>query len=458
MIMADVNRKQIFESLSVPQAVRAMAMPAIFGQLIVLVYNMADTFFLGKVNNPYMVAGASLMLPVFNICLSLASLTGAGGGALIAQLLGKGQEDEARRVSAFCLALSFGITALFSALIFVFMRPLLLLLGASENTLLFARQYAFCVVVLGSLPTVLSNVMSQLLRSIGESRRAGFGVSMGGVINILLDPLFMFVLMPDGYEVLGVGLATLLSNCISCAYFLSVILRSGKQSIVRFSLRGGLPQRRSIASVFTIGVPSAVATLLFDIDYIVLDKLMSDYGDVALAAVGIVLKAERLPLNIGVGICQGMMPIVAYNYAAKNYQRMFDTILFSLKTGVITGVVSILLYELFAGGIMGVFIGDAQTVSLGADFLRARCLATPLMFCSFFTVYVFQGFGRGGRALFLGVMRWAAFNIPMLFVLNRLVGMYGLVWSQLCADTLTVTLSYIVYRRYTRQLSPAGQQ
>lgn len=451
--MANVDRKQIFESLTVPQAVRAMAMPAIFSQLIVLIYNMADTFFLGKVNNPYMVAGASLMLPVFNICLSLSSLTGSGGGALIAQLLGKGQEDEARRVSAFCLMLSVGITALFSAGMLLFMRPMLLLLGASENTFRFAQQYAFCVIVLGSVPTVLSGVMSHLLRSIGESRRAGFGVSMGGIINILLDPLFMFVLMPSGYEVLGVGLATLLSNCISCGYFLVVILRSGRQSVVRFSPACGLPQRRSILSVFTIGVPSAVATLLFDVDYIVLDKLMSVYGDVALAAVGIVLKAERLPLNIGVGICHGMMPIVAYNYAAKNYTRMFDTIRFSLRAGLLAGGVSIVLYELFAGGIMSAFIGDAQTVALGADFLRARCLATPLMFCSFFTVYVFQGFGKGGSALFLGVMRWAVFNIPMLFLLNALVGMYGLVWSQLCADILTVTLSYIVYRRYVRQLT-----
>ena len=123
------------------------------------------------------------------------------------------------------------------------------------------------------------------------------------------------------------------------------------------------------------------------------------------------------------------------------------------SAGLLAGGISIVLYEILAGGIMSAFIGDAQTVALGADFLRARCLATPLMFCSFFTVYVFQGFGKGGSALSLGVMRWAVFNIPMLFLLNALVGMYGLVWSQLCADILTVTLSYIVYRRYVRQLT-----
>ena len=202
-----------------------------------------------------------------------------------------------------------------------------------------------------------------------------------------------------------------------------------------------------------MGIPSAVSTLLFDIDYIVIDKLMSGYGDIALAAVGIVLKAERLPLNVGIGICQGMLPIVAYNYASKNHRRMFDTIRFSLRCGLAVGAFSIALYMLFSSQIMGLFIQDAQTVLLGTDFLRIRCLATPLMFSSFFTVYVFQGFGEGRKALFLGVMRWAVFNIPMLFNLNRLIGMYGIVWSQLCADTLTVTLSFLVYRRYAKQIA-----
>lgn len=451
--MADTNRKQIFESLPVPQAVRTMALPAIFSQIIVLIYNMADTFYLGKVNNPYMVAGASLILPVFNITLSLASLAGVGGGALISRLLGENRESEARKVSSFCFGLSFAATALFSLLVLLTMRPLLQLLGASVNTLHYAQQYAFCTIVLGGIPTVLSNVMSHLLRSTGESKRAGLGIAMGGIINMLLDPLFMFVLLPAGNEALGVGIATLLSNCIACLYFLSVILRSERQSVVRFRINQGLPQRKSILSIFGVGIPSAVATLLFDIDYIVIDKLMAGYGDIALAAVGIVLKAERLPLNVGVGICQGMMPIVAYNYASKDHRRMFDTIRFSLKCGLIMGALSIVLYELFSGQIMNVFIQDAQTVMLGTNFLRIRCLATPLMFSSFFTVYVFQGFGEGRKALFLGVMRWAVFNIPMLFILNRLIGMYGIVWSQLCADILTVTLSFIVYRRYAKQLA-----
>lgn len=445
------DRKQLFESMPVGKAVAQMALPAIFSQIIILIYNMADTFYLGQVNNPYMVAGASLILPVFNISASLSGLAGVGGGALISRLLGENREDEAQKVSSFSMLLGAGGALLFSLLTLLAMHPLLSLLGASENTMRYARQYALCVIVLGSVPTVLSNVMANLLRSTGESKRAGFGIAMGGCINILLDPLFMFVLLPAGYEVLGVGIATLLSNCIACAYFLSVIIRNKKSSVIRFGF--SMPMGQSIRSVFAVGIPSAVATLLFDIDYIVLDKLMAGYGDIALASIGIVLKAERLPLNVGIGLCQGMMPLVAYNYASGNRRRMFDTIRFSLLTGLAVGAVSITMYELLAPSIMGLFIRDAETVRLGADFLRIRCLATPLMFSSFFTVYVFQGFGRGRVSLFLGVMRWCAFNIPMLFVLNRLMGMYGLVWSQLTADILTVTLSFFVYRRYTRKIN-----
>lgn len=453
--MAKVERNAIFETLPVPKAVKTMALPTIFGQIIVLIYNMADTFYVGRTNNPYMVAGASLILPVFNICLALAGLTGIGGGALISRLLGEGREEDARKISSFSFYLSIFMTGLFSAGILFSMDPLLGLLGASSDTFLYAKQYAFCVVVLGGIPTVLSNVLSNLLRSVGISKEAGIGITMGGLLNIALDPLFMFVLLPEGNEVLGVGIATLLSNCIACIYFFCVIYKTRKQTVISFRLKNNLPDGKNIGQVFYVGIPSAISALLFDVDYIVIDKLMASYGDIALASVGIVLKAERLPLNVGIGICQGMMPIVAYNYAAKKRERMDETIRFSLKVGLLVGVISIALYEVLAGGILRIFISDAQTVALGTDFLRVRCLATPLMFMSFFTVYVFQGFGKGNTALFLGVMRWAAFNIPMLFLLNRLFGMYGIVWSQVSADTLTVLLSLYVYRRYTRRLANA---
>ena len=455
---AGYSREDVFRDLPIPTALRKMIVPAIASQLIVLIYNMADTFYVGQTNDPYMVAGTSLILPVFNITLCLAGLAGIGGGSLISRLLGQSREDEARRVGAFSLYLGAFIAALFSIGIAVFMHPILRLLGAGENTYAYARQYAMCVIVFGGVPTVLSNVLSNLIRSIGLSREASAGIILGGLLNIALDPLFMFVLLPDGMEVLGAGIATCLSNCVALLYFVIVLLRMGREPVITFSPRVGMPEKASIVAVFGVGVPSAIVSLLFDLDYVIIDKLMVSYHDLALAAVGIVLKVERFPLNVGIGICQGMMPLVAYNYTSGNEKRMNDTIRLSRGLGLLIAGVSIVLYELFAVQFSGLFIADAQTVSLASQFLRVRVLATPLMFLSFFTVYLFQAFGKGRVALFLGMTRWLVFNIPTLFLLNAIFGMFGIVWAQAAADSLTVVLSFYVLWKYRPSAREQGEK
>lgn len=430
------------------QALSIMILPSVISQLIVLIYNMADTFYVGQTHNPYMVGATSLILPVFNISICIAGLAGVGGGSLVSRLLGQGQGGRGPAREHLLALPRLAISALFALVMGVFMRPILDVLGAGDNTFEYARQYALCVIVAGGVPTVLSNVLSNLLRSIGRSTAAGFGIVLGGVLNIALDPLFMFVLLPDGQEVLGAGVATCLSNCIACIYFIIILLHSGRGSIITFNPRVGMPERASIAAVFAVGVPSAVTSFLFDLDYVILDKLMTTYNDLALAAIGIVLKVERFPLNVGVGICQGMMPLVGYNYSSGDRKRLKDTIVLSLAIGLVTAAVSILLYELFAPELTRLFLDNDDTVVLAASFLRARVLATPLMFMSFFTVYLFQAFGKGRISLLLGVVRWLGFNIPMLYILNAVVGMNGLVWSQVTADSLNVVFSLIIFLRF----------
>ena len=442
------DQEDVFKNVPVPAALRIMVVPAVISQLIVLIYNMADTFYVGQTNNPYMVAATSLILPVFNITLCLAGLAGVGGGALISRLLGQEREEEARRVSAFSLYLGILIAAVFSTVMAVFMNPILELLGAGENTYVYARQYALCVIVFGGIPTVLSNVLSNLIRSIGHSKAAGAGIILGGLLNIVLDPIFMFVLLPDGCEVLGAGIATALSNCMACLFFVIVLKRMGRGSVITFSMKTGMAEKKSILSVFAVGIPSAISTFLFDLDYVVIDKLMVSYHDLALAAIGIVLKVERFPLNVGIGICQGMLPLVAYNYGAGNQKRMNDTIRLARGLGLVIALISIILYEIFAEPLVRLFMSDPQTSEMASVFLRIRVLATPLMFLSFFTVYLFQAFGKGRISLFLGVTRWLVFNIPMLFILNAIFGMYGIVWSQVTADILTVILSFYVFFRF----------
>ncbi len=453
---SEVNR-ELFEEMPVPKAVMTMAIPMVVSQLIILIYNMADTFFIGRVNNYYMVAGAALILPIFNLSIAFANIAGTGGGTLIARLLGSGKEGEARSVASFSFWFSFGAGLFFSLCTLIFMHPLLMLLGASSETYDFARKYASCVIVAGAVPTVLSMTMGNLLRNVGCAKQAGFGVSMGGVLNIFLDPLFMFVILPRGNEILGAGIATALSNCITCGYFLTVIARLDSP-VLTLSARVGLPQRAHLRSFLAIGLPAAVGPFLFDLDYIVIDRLMAAYSDRALAAVGIVLKVERLPLNAGVGLCLGMVPLAAYNYASGDLRRMDAVLTFTRRTGVVIALVSIALYELFAPELIRLFLSDAVTVEYGSRFLRIRALATIVMFLSFIYVHFFQGVGRGGYALGLAVSRWALINIPMLFLFDALFGMLGIVWAQFAGDCVMALASFLFYRRFRRKtvLAPGG--
>lgn len=453
---AEKDNKEVFETMPIPRALATLAIPTIIGQLVVLIYNLADTFYIGRTNDPYMVAGASLILPVYNICISLASLTGVGGGSLISRLLGVQKEDQAKKVASFSFYLSLGLAVFFAVITAIFMEPALGLLGASGDTHQYARQYAFCVIVLGSLPTVVSLTLSNLLRSVGCAKQAGFAVSAGGIINIFLDPLFMFVLFPPGMETAAAGIATVCSNVLVCVYYLIVIARMRGRTVLNFSPFLGLPEKENIISIFSVGVPASLATLLFDLDYVVIDKLATGYGDIPLAAIGIVLKAERLPLNVGIGICQGMMPIAAYNYSSGNHGRMKKVVSFSRLTGLVIAGGSIVLYELFARNIMRLFIEDAQTVQIGTNFLRVRCVATLFMFLCFHLVNLFQAVGKGDKALLLAVVRWAVFNIPMLFLFNILFGMYGIVWAQIAGDICTALVSFYVYHRFVRSIAATG--
>lgn len=441
------EKTEIFENMPIPAALARMAIPTIVSQLITLVYNMADTWFIGQTNNPYMVAASSLVLTIFLMTTSLANLFGVGGGTLTVRLLGSKQEDEAARVASLSLVMAAGASLVFSVACLVFMDPLLRLLGASENTIGYAREYLLFVVVIGTLPTVLSNVMSAMLRNVGFSREAAFGLGLGGVLNVVLDPLFMFVLLPDGRQVMGAAIATMLSNFTVLIYFIAVYRRVQGESVLAIPRRIEKISRASMQSLFSVGVPAAMSILLFDVTNMVINRLASSYGDFQLAAMGIVLKVERLPLNIGVGIGLGMVPLVAYNYASGNFKRMRGFFTTARVAGIVVAVCSVALYYVCAPWLIRVFIDDAATVGYGTQFLQARCFATPFMFLSFNMVHFMQAVGRGKISFYLAAIRQLCLNIPILFLMNHLFGMTGIVWTQMTADCINVIISYIIYFR-----------
>lgn len=446
------SKTELFETTPVFQALTIMAVPTIISQLIVLIYNLADTWFIGQTADPYMVAAAALVSTVFLMITGLSNLFGVGGGNLVVQLLGRRQEDEARRAASLSLVMAAGSALVFSLLCLAFMDPLLYLLGASENTIGYARQYLIPVVIIGALPTLLANTMSTMLRNVGYSKEAGFGVSLGGLLNVGLDPLFMFVLLPKGYEVLGAALATLLSNLVSFVYFIVVYQKVRSKTVLALPRRIERVQKSSMRAIFSVGVPAALSLLLYDLTNIIINKLSSGHGDIELAAMGIILKVERLPLNICVGICLAMMPLVAYNFASGDRQRMLAFFRVSRRAGLVVAAVCIALYWPLAPQIMHAFIHDEQTVALGAVYLRARCFAPIMMFLCFHMVHYMQALGKGGVSLALAAIRQLGMNIPLLLLLDHFFGMTGIIWTQVTADALTAVISYLIYAHVKRGL------
>lgn len=444
--------QELFERKPIPGAVAALAVPTIISQLIVMIYNLADTFFIGRTNDPYKMAASSMAYVLFFLLNAFANLFGIGGGSLISRLLGKNMTEDAKSVSALSFYGTIIVTAVYCAVCQIFMTPVLKLMGASEYTLGYARDYTFWVVVAGGIPATLSMAMAHLLRSDGHGSEAGFGLTMGGILNIILDPLFMFVIMPEGQEVAGAALATMLSNVIALVYYIVVYMRLGPSTILSVSpgrVAGGC---RYFGEIIAVGFPSALSTVLACVSIMVCNSLTAGYGDIPLAAVGIVKKVEMLPHNVGTGLCQGVIPLIAYNYASGDHKRMKGTIRFTRNCGLIFTACCIVFFELFAGGIALLFIREAETVRLTTNFLRIMCLATPLTVTNFQMCYTMQAMGKGRESLLLSACRQGIFNIPMLILMNHIFGMYGIMWTQFIADALTVILSEFIYRSALKKL------
>ena len=437
--------------MSVPKALAVMAVPTVISQIIALIYNIADTWFIGMTDNPYMVAATSLVGTVYLLTAAVANVFGVGGGNLVVQLMGKKDPEEARKVASLSFLMAAGCALLFSCICLVFMNPLLRLLGASDMTIGYARQYLLCVVILGGLPTVLSSTMSAMLRNIGYSKEAGFGIGLGGVLNIVLDPVFMFLLLPDGWEVLGAALATMLSNIIAFIYFVCIYRRVSAEGLLAIPRRIEKIRPDSMSSIFSVGVPAAMGLVLYDLTNMVINRLSSAHGDLELSAIGIVLKVERLPQNVCIGICVGMMPLIAYNYAANNRERMMAVFRAARVAGCAVCLISLVLYRGFAAQIIQLFIKEPSTVAFGTEYLRIRSIAAIFMFLSFHVVHLMQAVNRGQTALLLAVIRQLCLNIPILILLDHIFGMTGVVWTQTIADTINVVVSYLIFTGIIRR-------
>ena len=430
-----IDKRTLFAETPVPRALFTMAVPTIISQLINLIYNMVDAFFIGRTGNSYMMAATTITLTMVMMNVALSNLFGIGGGSLVARLMGADRPDQAKRVSAFSVYGAAAVALLYSLLVGLFLTPLLRFLGASDATIGYARSYALIVIVIGSLPSILSMALAHLLRNAGFSTQASIGLSGGGILNVILDPIFMFVLMPRGQEVTGAAIATALSNTVACLYLLYAFSKASANAPLSLHIQDARRiERANIKGVFSVGVPSAVLTGLFDLANICVNIIASAHSDLVLAGMGIVMKVERVPNAINLGICQGKLPIVAYNDSSGNHARMRSTIRTARMVGLAVAGASIILFQFFAGPASRLFLstsaGDAETalitVGYAALFLRIRSVASPVQFINYHTSYCMQAIGNGKSTLLHAFVRELVFYIPFMFLLDRLFGETGL--------------------------------
>ena len=464
MQSSKLSKTELFEKVSIPRALAVMGIPTIISQLINLVYNIVDAFFIGRTGNSYMMAATTVTLTLTMLNVAFSNLFGVGGGSLIARLMGQKRDDEGRKVSAYSVRGALRLGICYAAVTGLFMDPILRFLGASDATIDFAKQYTTLVIVIGTTPSILGLTLAHLLRNTGHSSQASLGLSLGGVLNMILDPLFMFVILPKGQEVTGAALATMISNLFSCTSLLFAFRRAAARAPL--SLRLGDARglaREHKKSLYNVGIPSAVLTGLFDVASICVNKLAATHDDLVLAAFGIVMKVERIPNAVNIGICQGMMPIVAYNYASGNRNRMHAAVRTARLYGLIVSFVCIVLLELFAKPVTNLFLstsaedamGATLTVTLAAGFLRVRCLAAPVQLINYHSSFSLQAIGNGRYTMLHACVRELGIYIPLMYLLDRLFGQMGLAAALPGGEGLAAVFALWLLHRALKQKKEA---
>lgn len=434
---------EYFASAPVPKAMVKFIVPTILSQLVTLLYNLADAFFVGHTNDPNQLAALTLSFPIFMFLTAIGNLMGIGANSLISRSLGVEDFKRAKRAGVYGAYGGIVLAIAFSIVMAIFMRPILTLVGASENTYAYTASYLQWTVVIGGLPTVLSLVLGHLVRAEGNTKQASIGMSIGGILNIFLDPVLILVV---GLGITGAAIATAFSNCIAMLYFFSVLYRNRKKSVLTLYDRDLRWDPKTLSQIILIGFPAALVVLLGSTANIVLTHYMAPYGDLNVAAFGIVQKIGTVTIQITMGITQGVMPLIGYNYGAGNHARTREINRDTLIILTVYAAACLLVIEAFPEQMIRIFTSEPQTIAVGTVFLQCWILCTPGMcFVNLFNT-IFQAMGKWQPSLFLSLFRQALLLIPLLIILNRVFGLYGLIWSQPVSDTCSLILGIILYR------------
>ena len=450
--MSQMNSKtELFESKPIPSAVAELSIPMVVSSLVMVVYNLADTFFVGMLGDPVQNAAVTLVYPVMLAFNAVNNLFGVGTSSVMSRSLGRGDHEKVRTSSAFGFYGAVFSGLLFALLCTIFRGPLLQLLGTSDATWQATADYMFWTVTCGAMPAILNVVQAQMVRSEGASLHASIGTMSGCLLNIVLDPIFI---LPWGLNMgaAGAGLATFLSNCVACLYFFVLSrIKRGKTFVCMDIRRLKRLSRDVVMGIFGVGIPASIQNLLNVLGSTILNNFTAVYGAAAVAAMGVAQKLNMIPMQIALGFSQGIMPLVSYNYASGNRKRMKGSILFAMAV-ILPAMAAVSAgYFLGAPGLIRLFMDNGQIVDYGSSFLRVMCLGTPFLCMDFLAVGVFQALGLGRNALVFALLRKIVLEIPLLILMNAVYPLYGLPYAQFITEVVLAAAALLMLRRIFRQ-------
>lgn len=440
-----MDEKQAFGNMPVVKAVLVNAVPAILSMLVTLVYNVADTFFIGQTGDEMQVAAVSLTTPVFLLFMAIGTLFGIGGTSVISRAFGEGKVDFARMVSSFCFWMSVFAGILCIIVFLLGMDYILQWIGASDSTEEYVRAYLSYVA--WSAPfVIISTAFSNIVRSEGKSREAMNGILIGTLLNIVLDPVFILWL---GYGIAGAAWATIIGYTVSTTYYIFLLI--SKRSRLTFSMNSFNLKKKTARPVFAIGIPASLNCIMMSVSTIILNVCLVAYGDHVVAAMGVASKIIMMVVLVQIGLGEGIQPLLGYNYGARQWMRFKAVLRFSCRMGLGMGVTLTLLCGMFSEELIGCFIDSGNIKEYAVPFVRTLLLSGPLIGILLVYINALQAVGAAKYSFLLSLRQGIVF-IPCLLFFNQLFRLNGAVVASPVADILSLLLAVYLFIRTEKRI------
>lgn len=443
------NKMELLGSAPIPKALMALGVPIMIGMLINALYNLVDAYFVGGLGESPMGA-ISIVFPLGQVVVGLGLMFGNGAASYLSRLLGRGDRETANKIASTALYSSVMIGAIIILLATIFIQPILSLLGATETIMPYALTYAR-IYVISCIFNVFNVTMNNVVASEGAAKTTMCALLLGAVLNIGLDPLFIYVL---DMGVAGAAIATAISQFVSTLVYLTYAIR--KKSAFTFSFKDFKPTKQIYAEILKIGIPTLTFQLLTSLSIALINRAANGYGDAVIAGMGAVTRVTSMGTLVVFGFLKGFQPIAGFSYGAKKFGRLCEAIKTSILWSTIFCVLVGLLMALFSTQIISQFAnGNAEMIAVGEKSLMANGFSFFLF--GFYTVYssLFLALGKGTAGFILGACRQGICFLPVILILPVILGMNGILYAQPIADVISAIITAFMAFHLHKELSEA---